>query len=266
MFISIVLLVGVIGFVHADSVQDPGAEINSNFRVRGDQGSASAGANGSLGIQTQDREREMNNSQDYNQSQERDRERIQNQTHFENETEYQFRNSDGQEYNITLRNRFMAGGNESEQEIEFHGYNVSSRLNVRVENQGNESRLRVNLSNGEQKDIKVLPDVASQRAIQVFQNRNITVVLKQVGNGTNASVVYDAMTNKTVSILGLFRARAQINAQIDSETGQVISINKPWWYFLTFGSGTLNTNPSNETNGTNISVNESSNVSGNASA
>ncbi len=268
-FVLAFLLIGVLGFAHADGGENVNVNAGANAEIHGGSANGSGSANISSNdshegdqnkSMNQEKEQSQVSSEDKNQSHVEDN----NQTETETETHYHFKSQDGQEYEIQIKTKTKNGQEtESSQELNFHGYNVSSDLKIHFEDDGNESMLKVNLSDGEERAVKVLPDVASQRAIDVFNSKNVTVVLKQVGNGTNASVVYDARTNKTVAILGIFKANAEIQAQIDSETGNVLNVNKPWWYFLTFGSGNLQV-PASET--ANASSNESVNVSTNASA
>ena len=261
-----VLVVALLGFAYAD---DSG--INARTGANSDAGGGSlistyAGANASVNYrdgsqnQTQEREAEMN------QSQTREQERLMHplndggQSEHENESVYSYQGENGSRNQITVRSRVGNDG-EVENEVEMHGYNVSvaQGLGVNFSGYGNGSgiMMKARLSDGQEKDVKVLPDVASQTAISKFQSRNISVVLKQVGNGTNASLVYEASTNKTVALLGLFRVRAMLQAQINATNGEVMHYSQPWWYFLAFGGSGNVTSSGNETN---ASVNESSNM------
>lgn len=248
-FVFAFLLIGIVGFAHADSGNDNGnAKVNGDLEVHGNDSSLGIGAsiNGSASDNgSGDREREMEQNQTHKEDQ--------NNSESETEAHYKYKGSDGKEYEVQVKTKIHNG--EMEQEMEFHGYNVSSKLQIHVENKGNESKLRVNLSNGEQRDVKILPDVASERAIQVFQSRNITVQLKEVGNGTNSSLVYEADGEKEVKILGFINAKAKVQATIDSNTGEVTNVAGPWWSFLAsgFNSDVSATGSSNASVDSNVS-------------
>jgi hypothetical protein len=121
--------------------------------------------------------------------------------------------------------------------IGAEGEESEFEVRTQTRNKGNETqqKIKIILSNGQNKDIKVLPETASQTAIDKFKSRNMTVVLKEVGEGNNLSVVYEAEGNKTVKFLGLFKVKADVKAILDSETGEIIDVEKPWWYFMAFG-------------------------------
>ncbi len=260
-----VLLAGFVSFVHADD------SVNVNTGVGTDKGSVSASADTNASynqsssgqVQSQDRENEMNQSQ--SDIQERLMHPLNDggQSEYENESVYSYRSEDGVRNQITVRARVGNDG-EVENEVEMHGYNVSVSPGLGVNfsgyRNGSGVMMRARLLDGQEKEVKILPDVASQTAISRFQSKNITVVLKQVGNGTNAGVVYEASANKTVALLGLFKVRAILQAEINATNGEVMKYNQPWWYFLAFGGSGA---PKEYSNGTaNESVNATNESAG----
>jgi len=118
---------------------------------------------------------------------------------------------------------------EEMREFQIRNQSFSSHLNLTIQNQ---SRIRVNLSNGMQREIKVLPEVAAERAREVFRSRNMTLVLKEVPQEENATLVYEAEGNRTLALFGLFKIRANLRTQIDAESGEVVETSRPWWSFL----------------------------------
>lgn len=102
----------------------------------------------------------------------------------------------------------------------------------------NRTRLYAKLSNGEHAEIKVMPDKASETALQrlKLQNcgENCTIELKEVGVGNQLKIAYELKTQRSARILGLFRARMEVRAQVDADTGEIIRVRKPWWAFLAF--------------------------------
>jgi len=113
-----------------------------------------------------------------------------------------------------------------------------SSLNLTSEQSQNRTQLKTKLSNGRNAEIKVMPDTASQTAIQRLQitncnsENNCSIELKEVGEGENVRAAYELKVQKEVKVLGLFRTKMQVQAQIDAENGEVIRTNRPWWAFL----------------------------------
>ncbi|MCK5043594.1 hypothetical protein KAR52_01155 [Candidatus Pacearchaeota archaeon] len=102
----------------------------------------------------------------------------------------------------------------------------------------NKTRLYAKLSNGEHAEIKVMPDRASENALQKLKLANCgedcTIELKEVGVGTQAKMAYELTTERSAKVFGLFRARMEVKAQVDAETGEIVRVRKPWWAFLAF--------------------------------
>ncbi len=91
------------------------------------------------------------------------------------------------------------------------------------------------LSNGRNAEIKIMPDAASERAIERLGELNFTIELKEVGQGENVKAVYELKGEKQGKFLGIIKIKARVIAQIDAETGEIIRIKKPWWAFLASG-------------------------------
>ena len=103
----------------------------------------------------------------------------------------------------------------------------------------NRTRLKMKLSNGKYSEIKIMPDTASETALARLRlkvcsaENNCTIQLKEVGlsNATKQSA-YEIQAQRHFRVLGLFQTKAQVKAQIDAETGEIIQVKKPWWSFL----------------------------------
>ena len=82
-----------------------------------------------------------------------------------------------------------------------------------------------------------MPETASQKAIERLGELgfNITLKQKQVGNGGMIRVYYDVEGEKEGKMLGLFRVKGKVSAEVDAESGEVIKIRKPWWAFMASG-------------------------------
>lgn len=83
-----------------------------------------------------------------------------------------------------------------------------------------------------QKEIKIMPDTASEIAIEKLKSLDIEIELKDVGRQDVVKPVYEVVGIKEVKILGLFKVKMKVRTEIDAETGNVGKIKKPWWSFL----------------------------------
>jgi len=92
------------------------------------------------------------------------------------------------------------------------------------------------LSNGKNALIKIMPETASERALEVLgakcEERNCTIELKEVGTGNQTRTTYEVKAGKEAKLFGFIKTRMQVQAQVDAETGNVTSTKKPWWAFL----------------------------------
>lgn len=125
------------------------------------------------------------------------------------------------------RVRLEVGGKSAE---------TSMQMNQVMEN--GQVKLSTQLSNGRNAEIKVMPDVASQKAMEQLklqncnEESNCSIELKEIGSGENAKAAYEVKTQRTARVLGLFKTQMQVKAQVDAENGEVVQVNKPWWAFL----------------------------------
>ncbi len=107
----------------------------------------------------------------------------------------------------------------------------------------NKTKLKAKLSNGRKAEIKVMPDVASERALERLRLRvcsgenNCTIELKEVGKGEETQLAYELQAERHSRILYIFRKKMQVKGWVDAETGEVIKTGKPWWAFLAYEPG-----------------------------
>lgn len=108
--------------------------------------------------------------------------------------------------------------------------------NLSQEQVQNRTRLYAGLSNGRNAEIKVMPDIASETALQRLRLRNCNgeceIELKEVGRGEQSKLAYEIKTQKRAKFLGLFGTEMSVQAQVNAENGELIRVNKPWWSFL----------------------------------
>jgi len=98
------------------------------------------------------------------------------------------------------------------------------------------SKLTMQTSTGSTKEIKVMPNEVS---VILGTSSIETNELKE----ESEKAVYSVTGTKKGKIIAVFPVEMKISAKVDAETGSVISIEKPWWSFLTkeVGTGVLNT-------------------------
>jgi len=142
--------------------------------------------------------------------------------------------SDGNEIEIKIKIEEKDG----RRKIHIEGkeeFSVETELEIETEFEGNESDLGALTSDGKRHRIKIMPDRASEIAIERLKSKNFTIELREVLHKNIPRVVYNIETNKNGRFLGVFKLKIKIEGEIDPETGEIISINKPWWAFLVTG-------------------------------
>ncbi|MDO8183454.1 MAG: hypothetical protein Q7T49_00510 [bacterium] len=82
-------------------------------------------------------------------------------------------------------------------------------------------------------EIKIMPDTASVKAIEVLKDKDITIELKDVGQG-KSELVYEATASYGGKLLGLIKVEVPIRTLINTETGETSVVKKAWWRFLVF--------------------------------
>ncbi len=101
---------------------------------------------------------------------------------------------------------------------------------------------KIALSNGKNAEIKVMPSTASATAIARLSikvcsaDNNCTIQFKETGSGDNIKLAYEVKADKNFKILGIFKSKKTISAEVDAETGEVIKTKGPWWSFIASSS------------------------------
>lgn len=148
----------------------------------------------------------------------------------ERKGEYKFR---GEGKNITITDI-----SDDKKEILVEKINARTGLNLTVEDLDNKTALGVWLSNGRHALVKIMPDQANERAIERLrlkvcnESNNCSIELKEVGAGNKTRLAYEVSAEENSKLLFLFKNKMKVKAQIDGETGEVISVKRPWWSFL----------------------------------
>ena len=132
-------------------------------------------------------------------------------------------------------------GNEIETKVKIKiegvdGLEVETELEIEDEFEGNESDVKAVMSNGRKAAIKIMPDAASDIALQRLRALSFTKIeLKEVRHNNEIRVAYKVEAEKEGRFFGIFKLKLKMNSLIDPETGEVLDIGKPWWAFLVVG-------------------------------
>jgi hypothetical protein len=146
-------------------------------------------------------------------------------------------------------------GEGIEEEVEFQ-YRKDNRWEFRAGEQSalcqedcnltngtNMSQFRASFSNGRHALIKIMPDVAAERALERLRLKNCieeegcTIELKDVGSRKNyeedeTEVEYEVSAKKEAKVFGFIKSKMKVKAYVDAETGEVTKVKKSWWSFL----------------------------------
>ena len=110
--------------------------------------------------------------------------------------------------------------------------------NLTEEQFENRTRIGMELSNGRNAEIKIMPDTASETAIARLRikacskENNCSIELREIGSGNQTRAMYEIKAEKESKVFGLFRAKMKVQSDVDAENGEVIRTQKPWWAFL----------------------------------
>ena len=132
-----------------------------------------------------------------------------------------------------------AGNSGNVMTIEVNRVQANTRLELQQEgdNETNMNTFHAQLSNGKTSEIKIMPDVAAERALERLrlkecsEENNCTLELKEVGNQNQETIAYELQIQRHTRVLGIFQTKVQVRAEINAENGEV-KTHKPWWMFL----------------------------------
>ena len=127
-------------------------------------------------------------------------------------------------------------GSSKQIRLQVGNTSANCSCNLFQEKVQNQTRIYANLSNGKKAEIKVMPNVASTKALERLKlkncNGNCSIELKEVGEGNQTRMAYEVKTTKQAKFLGIFKTEMKVEAQVDAENGEVLKAKKPWWAFM----------------------------------
>lgn len=143
-----------------------------------------------------------------------------------------------QEYNVGKGRQAAIYERNGGLQLRTGNSSANTSLNMTYEEGQNKSRLYARLSNGRNSEIKIMPDQASERAIERLkinacsEENNCSIELKETGKGNQTRAIYNMKAKKQARVLGLFKTKMQVEAQVDAESGEVVQSKRPWWAFM----------------------------------
>ncbi|MBN2053083.1 hypothetical protein JW756_06270 [Candidatus Woesearchaeota archaeon] len=160
------------------------------------------------------------------------------ETQIQNQIQVQSQVSAG-EYNLEDGKKLKVQ-EQANNRLQLTSGEVSAQTSMEMVQEQNQEKtvLKVKLSNGKNAEVKVMPDTASERALERLRlkvcsaENGCQIELKEVGQGEQVKAAYEIQAQKEARVLGLFKAKMQVKAQVDAENGEVIKSQKPWWSFL----------------------------------
>jgi len=126
----------------------------------------------------------------------------------------------------------------NQMQLKVNGISADCGLDLTQKQVQNKTKLETKLSNGRNAEIKIMPDAASEKALERLRLKNCieeegcNLELKEVGQGEEVKLAYELKTQRKAKIFGLFGTEMQVQAHVDAENGEIIQMKKPWWAFL----------------------------------
>jgi hypothetical protein len=105
----------------------------------------------------------------------------------------------------------------------------SKKINAstNVELYKSENKIYGIFKDNQTKELNIFPDELQKKIREKIQTRLENQTLKLDENG-----IYQMRAEKRARLFGIFPVKATIQAEINSETGEIIRIKNPWWGFL----------------------------------
>lgn len=139
--------------------------------------------------------------------------------------------SQGNEITIKIKTKTENGKEEVVNSIEVEGAEVETKLTLKEKTEDGKTMFKVQLSTGSEQNITVLPDEALQKAFDELQaSNNFTLEIREERTEDGElKAVFAAKAKKPGRFLGIFNTNVDLETLIDTETGEIIQTNKPWW-------------------------------------
>ena len=146
-----------------------------------------------------------------------------------------FVDESGREVLIDKSTEIKDGEQEFKNKISVGGVEAVSKLEIERDENG-AGKIKIKLSDGNSQLINILPDRASDLALELLNTEGVNLVLDEFEQEDGQlKTVYTAQVNGIGKILGIFDVKLDLRANIDSQNAEVLDVQKPWWFFLVTG-------------------------------
>jgi len=150
------------------------------------------------------------------------------------------------EFQVKITNRTEDGIVREKFRYEIKGKNITvdaeDEIDLEENTAGSNYSLRARLRNGNHTNIRIMPDTASEIALERLRAKNFTIQFRERLHNNVPRVVYNIESNDDGRFLGIFKIRMRANAEVDPETGELLDVNKPWWAFMVAESAEVDAN------------------------
>jgi len=124
-------------------------------------------------------------------------------------------------------------------EIKTNSVSAETNLSVNVEtDSAGKTKLKIMLKNGQERELMMMPDVASEIALEVLRvkvcsiNNNCTLELKSVGRESDEKLQYEMKLERDSKVLGVFQKKMKVIVDVDTQSRKS-KVLRPWWSFMT---------------------------------
>ena len=124
---------------------------------------------------------------------------------------------------------------------------AEDEIDLEENTSGKNYSLKARLRNGNFTMIKIMPDAASEIALERLRAKNFTIQFRKRIYNNIPRVVYNIESNENGRFFGIFKIAMRANAEVDPETGELLDVNKPWWAFMVAEADAETENDSNNT-------------------
>lgn len=122
-------------------------------------------------------------------------------------------------------------------ELTTNKISAKTTLNLSLDEVNGKNVLKAYMSNGNWALVKTMPDKASETALENMEAKcaetGCSIELKEISAGFNKTkLAYVVEAEKDSKVLFLFQKKMPISANVDAESGEVLSVSKPWWALI----------------------------------
>lgn len=159
-------------------------------------------------------------------------EELKNFDEIKYEEKHKYIDENGTEIEYKIEEEIENG--KIKRKIEFKGVGADTELEIEEEVENGKTKLKIKMKNGNFTSLDIMPDevLVIIRAKIKNMGENYSIEIEEKIHKNIPRVVYNVQTNQNGRFLGVFKLAMRAEIEIDPETGEVISLSRPWWAFL----------------------------------